>query len=270
MSENEGDDGFARTYGFEFLFDSEPDINIDKSVTELQEKIGQIDRNGSDEQVSLFLLDHQVLYKDDKQAPSQLVLMQADMSKDDDTLEEEIQQSWQTPNAAELVERTKHKFFITDLMASGLAIKERHFILSTALRIFTNNSNCIGVVCKRTQQIVDSEAIGKSEDPLLGFINIRFYNAGKQGLLMDSIGLAALGIYDVQCHYVDLDPNDVSQLLYNVAYYVFNDEPEFVDGHTIEGINGQKWNVQFEKALVPPNREVLDINPGPEFAAGNR
>lgn len=270
MSDTNSDDGFARTYGVELLFDSRPSIDVKAAVTELEESIGAIEQKESGDQNMFFLLDHQVTYEDGKQVPSQLMLVHADPKKDKDSLDEEIQQSWQTPNASEIVSRTKYKVLLTDIMASGLEPNERHFIFSNALRILTKHSNCIGVANKLTQQIIDADEIKNNSDPLLGFINIRFFNAGEEGLLMDSLGLAALGLYDIQCHFVELDPNEVSSQLYNIAYYIFNEDPDFENGHTVAGINGESWKVQYENSLAAPHRDVLDLNPGAEYAAGNR
>jgi hypothetical protein len=47
--------------------------------------------------------------------------------------------------------------------------------------------------------------------------------------------------------------------------------PVIESGNTVEGIQGgAKYVCRFEDALAAPNRIVLDINPGPAFAAGNR
>ena len=270
MSDANDDNGFARTYGVELLFDSVPTVDVAAALSELQTSLGKIDHKESGDQHIYFLTDHQVAYTGGKNVPSQLVLIQADPSKDKESLTDLVQQSWQTQNASEIAENSKYKVLLTDMMASGLEAKERHHILSTAIKVFTKHSNCLGVANKRSQQIIDAEMIKSSDDPLLGFINIRFFNAGDQGLVMDSLGLSALGLYDIQCHFVDLDPNQVSAHLYNIAYYIFQEEPEFQSGHTVAGINNDHWKVQFESALVAPTRDVLDLNPGAEYAAGNR
>jgi hypothetical protein len=270
VPDTNSEDGFARTYGVELLFSSEPEIDVKAAVVELEKVIGDIDHKESGDQNTFFLLDHQVTYSDEKRVPGQLMLLYADPKKDKDLLEVEVQQSWQTPNASEIVSCTKYKVLLTDIMSSGLNPKERQHILSSAIKVFVKHSNCIGVANKRTQQIIDAAEIKTSSDPLLGFVNIRFFNAGDQGLLMDSLGLAALGLYDVQCHFVELDPNEVSSQLYNIAYYIFNDEPEFENGHTVAGVNGESWQVQYESSLVAPSRAVLDLNPGSKYAAGNR
>ena len=88
---------------------------------------------------------------------------------------------------------------------------------------------------------------------------------------MDTLGLAALGLPDLQCHFHGLDCNDVARLLHNLGLYVFENGDIIEDGHTIDGPKpGDKWRCQHEMALVKPERMVLDINPGAPYAAGNR
>ncbi len=270
MSDDMIESGFAATYGFELLFSEKPEINTQDILLDLENTVGKIDHKNEEGQNIFFMLDHLVEYSDEKKLPSQIVLLHADSGKDTDSLETEVQQSWQTPNAAEIVDMTTHKILLTDIMSAGLPFRERHFILSKTLKSFVTNSNCIGVACKRTAQIIDAKELKTSSNSLLGFINIRFFNAGNNGLVMDSLGLSALGLIDVQCHFTGLDPNEVSNHLYNTAYYIFNEEPVFENGHTIAGLNQKNWIIQFEESLIEPQREVLDFNPGNEYSVENR
>lgn len=269
--ETRTDDGFARTYGMELLFESPPNIDLDAAVSEMTDSLGEVELKSSGNGCTLiYFLDHRVDFEDKKNVPSQLSVLQADMTKDSDTLQDEIQQSWQTQNAEEIVKSTNHKLLVTDFLSSGLQPKQRHKNLSTGLRAIVRSSDCIGLAAKRTQQILSADDFQESDDSLFGFINVRFFNAGENGLVMDTLGLTALGLYDVQCHYQNLDPNDVTRVLYNTAYYIFNEEPQFENGHTISGVNDAAWKVQFEDSLIPPNRVVLDLHPGREFAVGER
>jgi hypothetical protein len=63
----------------------------------------------------------------------------------------------------------------------------------------------------------------------------------------------------------------LSRVLYNIALYIFDKGPVIESGQTVAGIQpGSKWCCQFEDSMLDPKREVLDINPGKSFAAGER
>lgn len=269
MEHNNTSTGFAKTYALELLFEEKPQIDVASALADLNKTIGAIEHTQKADNHLFFLLDQRV-GEGDKTVPCQLLLVHADPNKARDNFDQELQQSWQTPNAEAISRLANHKVLLSDLMAASLSPKKRHLVLSAALHAFVSNSNCIGVVNKRSQQILDAQAIKTMEDPLFPFVNIRFFNGGDQGLIMDSLGLAALGLYDVQCHFVDLDPNQISSLLYNTAYYIFDKNPTFENGHTISGPDDENWTVRYENALIPPGREVLDINPGAANTVGER
>ena len=88
---------------------------------------------------------------------------------------------------------------------------------------------------------------------------------------MDTLGLAALGLPDLQCHFRDLIPGEVAALLKNAGYYIFENGDVIENGHTLEGITaGSRWRCQHEESMLKPSRVVLDLDPGPTHAAGNR
>jgi hypothetical protein len=89
-------------------------------------------------------------------------------------------------------------------------------------------------------------------------------------LLMDTRGLNEIGLHDLQCHFHDCDPNDVSNLLFNTAVYIFENGC-IESGNTVAGIKpDSKWACQFEDSLLEPKRELLDLNPGFPSTSGNR
>ena len=94
-------------------------------------------------------------------------------------------------------------------------------------------------------------------------------------MLVDTLGLYAIGLPDVQYHFHDLDPNAVVNHAYNVAAYIFDKDASIKDGETIDGISEQgidrniQWKCQYERSLIQPDREVMDICPG-EYASGER
>ena len=95
--------------------------------------------------------------------------------------------------------------------------------------------------------------------------NVRQFKGDEKGseTLMDTLGLAALGLVDVQCYFRDLDPDRVAPWLFGVAGYLFMQGDVIKDGHTIQGLNaGDRWRCTYREPLVGPERVVIDIEPG--------
>ena len=88
---------------------------------------------------------------------------------------------------------------------------------------------------------------------------------------MDTRGLEEIGLHDLQCHYRELEPNQVSSILFNTAMYIFQSGPVIGSGESITGIDpDSQWVCQFEDSMMGPKRELLDLNPGEPFACGTR
>jgi hypothetical protein len=190
---------------------------------------------------------------------------------------DDIQQSWGFRDCSPVLSTSKHTILVTEMMARALPAKDRvhlfHGVLQSVIELTKPNA----LVFKHSQQVVQPQVYldSVSDAPILrpGSLNVRFFNiANSSGdMLMDTRGLSEVGLHDLQCHFHDLDPNDVGSLLLNTAVYIFENGPVIESGNTIAGIDkGSKWVCQFENALVAPEREVLDLNPGPKYAAGGR
>ena len=94
-------------------------------------------------------------------------------------------------------------------------------------------------------------------------------------MIIDTVGMITLFLPDLQYHFHNIDPNYVVYHAKNVLSYIYENDNPIKSGDHIDGVqNGEmnediQWFVQYEKSLIQPAREVLDINMG-EFASGNR
>ena len=106
---------------------------------------------------------------------------------------------------------------------------------------------------------------------------MRFFNVqGTDDKMIDTLGLYAIGLPDVQYHFHDLDPDAIVNHAYSVASCIFENNAPVKTGETIAGLgqNGQMdphilWKCCYERSLLQPEREVMDVCTG-EYASGNR
>jgi len=274
-------DGFASTYGVELLCVQRPTIAKRQLLAAMQRHcptIAPLDGK-PDSDILAFVQPNTLVEFKEGSLPAQLFMAVADKRLKVETLEPSLQQSWGFPQAREKVGRCKVTVLVSDLMTSGLEYRSRLSLFQNALAGILAVVPCEAIAWRPSQQIIDPKAFLESlekqsaPNPLAGAVNVRLFNIdGTDGeMVMDSLGLAALGLCDVQCHFRDLEVNDMATFLFNLAAYLFDNGDVIADGHTVEGIPpGTKWRCQHEKALIAPEREVLDIDPGQPYAAGGR
>lgn len=216
--------------------------------------------------------------------PAQTLVAAADKTPTQDVLESALQQSWEFPEARSAVQRCSTSVLVADVMSATLEYRTRLMLFQDCLRGVLDAVACAAIHWRPSGRIVDPATWNKeydSKDPaqrfFAGAVNVRLFNIQSSSgtstgeIVMDTLGLAALGVVDLQCHFQGLDPSQVARLLYNTAWYLFCEGDVIADGHTVEGVRrGSKWRCQHERALIGPERVVLDLNPGPEHATGSR
>ena len=220
---------------------------------------------------------HSVDYEDGA-VPIQTAVLSAGKSSDPKAYSDHIQQSWSCNDAVERIERCTTSLLVSEMMArnSEPAVRIRlfHGVLHSLVEITRPHA----IVFRHSQQIVSPETYLEScsKDPIYrtGALNVRFFtisNSDTDDMIMDTRGLDEIGLHDLQCHFHNLDPNQVSQVLFNSAYYLFEKGPIIESGQTLAGTDPEsKWVCQFENSLLEPMRELLDLNPGPLFSAGSQ
>jgi hypothetical protein len=180
----------------------------------------------SQKSFQIFHQQHQVRYSDGNVMPSSTVFFPATKKADVENYRSIIQQSWGCNNAEELISANRYSLLMTEMMADGLEPQVRlslfHAMLQAAIEIA-----CPQVILfQHSQQAIEPAKYLACCDlqPILrpGAINVRLFNfANSEGeMLMDTRGMEEIGLHDLQCHFQQLDPSDVSGVLVNTAIYI--------------------------------------------------
>jgi hypothetical protein len=219
---------------------------------------------------------HPVKYADG-QVPAQTAILAADQPPTIEAYQQDIQQSWRCPRADELLRGCNESRLVTELMARLLSPQDRVSLFHGVLRAMIEVTTPDALVFKHSQQVIEPAdyLAACDQDPIMrpGSLNVRFFKISDSDgeMLMDTRGLAEVGLHDFQCHFRDLDPQEVARVLLNTAVYIYEKGPVIESGQTVAGIEpDSKWRCQFENSLLEPKRELLDLNPGKPYAAGGR
>jgi hypothetical protein len=239
-----------------------------------------VSKPGSD--TLLYVHENHVVEFEDARVPPQFAVIRvADEPFPPDAVTPAAQQTWNWDAGKQLAPRLRYQIAAMEMMAAPLDYRQRFPLFSNCLLSLVEVTRPAAILCQHAQMLVDPAKIlrasGDGADPLamlMCHLNVRFFNIDGSGgdMLMDTRGLAALGLPDVQMHFrKSLDPGRVAGFLFTVARYLYESGDLIKDGETVEGFPpGERWPCQHEMSLVGPDREVLDVNPGARHAAGKR
>jgi hypothetical protein len=184
---------------------------------------------------------------------------------DAEKLSASVQQTWNWREAGAAVEKARFAVLVTDLVAGGVERTERVRMLFGLLRAALRVYPPLAVHWAPTQRMVAPEAIleCKPEQQLAFVLNVRYWSPEPNDHFMDTRGLDAFGIPDLECRYTDFDPGRMASALQTVAGYLWRDGDQFdEEGGEINGLTEEPWLVSHEISTVEPTRPVLKIRAG--------
>lgn len=184
---------------------------------------------------------------------------------------EAARQSWRFAEAPRAIAGCRHAVLVRDHRGPRLPPRQR---LSRFLRVLSGvleKVPCQAIYWEPSRQIVDprrfTEAChrGEMEAFLCGPLNLRLFRVDHSDgeMLMDTLGLGALGLFDLQCHFRGLEPKEVATVLYNTAVAVLEKEDVLAEGETVPGIlPGTRWAWRRRTSRADPRRQVIDLDSG--------
>lgn len=163
------------------------------------------------------------------------------------------------PTAAQALALARSAVRVTEPLPSP----ERLPALLERVRATAARHPCVAVFWQPAERLLAPTAL-ETDDPLRVACNLRLFHVeagAADERVIDTLGLAPLGLPDVQCHFRGLDPQAVAALVDDTAHYLYSEGDLIEDEDTIEGLKGAPWRCRREVALVDPARDVLDLAP---------
>lgn len=293
--------GFAPVWMVELLYRHKPILNQERLYAKMQKYTGEArldehapkgardrdpvvseahsgERTRQDFEPLLFYHSNYMVQYRDGVVPAQTCILPSERPPEAALYEAALQQSWHWPDARQVVGGCRYSLLLTDFCAEGLNYKERLKLFQSALCALLETAPCEAIYWKTSGKLVQPEeylrAISEGEW-LHGAMNVRLYKAegdgtGQPEMLVDTCGLAAMGVPDLQCHFTGLDPNEVATILVDLAYYLYERGDIIRDGETIGSAESQRWRCEHQHSLNEPRRRVIDLNPGEPYSAGGQ
>jgi hypothetical protein len=255
------------------LFEEKPRLNAESILEEAKKYFDHID-NGTDSgdaKALLFGFPDIRVELADANIPAQCsVLIPNDNDPELELPTVAFQQNWHWPEANEAAKKCRYEVLVTDMMSRTLEYKQRLNLFMNFLVAVTKATNPDVVYAVHGQKLIKpTELIANwdSEEKLLldGIFNVRLYNvsdSAQRDLLMDTVGLHSIGLPDFQIRFSDFQENEIARLLWNYAYYIYENGDLIENGNTLEGtISGSKWKCERLISSLQPERMIINVQP---------
>lgn len=264
-------------FRLELLFKDNIELDFINIINKIEKQTGKIDIvSNTTEMIGIAFTEYTMDWGEGKRIPIQMLFLNAEDNFEISKYQDDIQQSWDWSEAKEVLPKCQKRIVITDFMARGLDNPKKIELFNKVISVFITETHCdalympLSKCFRNPKTFIEYKNHGGVN---YGYFNIRLFNIQNSDgdMIMDSIGLFDFVLPDIQCHFHKLNPSEVATALYNITNYIMENGDIIKDGNTVQGINeNDKWYCQHETSLLEPKRIVIDINPGTEYAAGNR
>ena len=261
-------ENFPEMLTVKLLFANKPNLDTDKILVEVKKYFANVENQSKDNTLIFSFPDFQIELADAKIPAQCLVAIPDEKYPDIEIPDVAFQQNWHWQEAKETAKSCKYELLVTDVMTRTLEYKQRLLLFMNFIVAVTKAIKPDVVYSVYGQKLIKPsdliEIWDKEEKPLLyGICNVRLYNLTDiHELLMDTVGLNSIGLPDFQIKFKGYEVNEIAELLWNYAYYIYEQGNVIENGNTLEGIvSGTKWKCERQLSLVDHERIVINVQP---------
>jgi Domain of unknown function (DUF4261) len=265
-----GAPGFSDSYWIELLFNQPPSLDPDALIGKLGNpyEIAVKMQNPGNGTVTVANREHPVPMEVDgttKKVPTLTNVVWSDARIDIKEYKAPLEQTWEWDGARRALSRCWYRMLVGDLTGSRLPYRDRFQILTDIAVACAELTNPLVCHWKEAGCLVEPSVLAEH---LARVCNVRQFEVGIAGdHLMDTLGLAALGLPDIELYFRGLDPGMVAGFLYATARYMFDRGDVINDGDTVPSPDPQvHWKTAHDVASVRPARTVVKVIPDPRYA----
>jgi hypothetical protein len=262
------------SYTVDLLYDELPLFTRDEILAKLRDRCGAASAMDptKDGGLNFFFPDLRVPFKEGT-APVQVAMTVKSGQIPLDQAQSALKQTWDWAEAKDVLSRHQAHVVISDLLAAALPYKSRLGFFQNVLCGVLELLAPLAIRWRSAQKVVSPAVLvkaldpGESRDPIKGAVNVRrtlVKSVG--GVVMDTLGLGALGLPDFEVSLGERLPPLFDAMLRSIARYEYDLGDVIADGRSFKG-GGESFRCERAKSSVDPGREVFVLKPG--TPAGN-
>lgn len=265
--------GADTPYTLQFFLEGRETIDRDRLLEALKRRNGNVETmDPSSDLLAFAYTDHQVRFQEGMMPAQCMFTQPEDIQNPVEQLRPSLTQTWDWPQAEQVISRSKTLVSATDILAGSLNRRVRLQLIHGMALALMDILPVIAIHWLPSQRLLQPAFYkeGAEQGHLLvtSAVNVRMFKfENTEQRLMDTVGLRSFGLPDLQCHYQHADPMQVGVFLFECAEFIFDKGDIIKPNDTIQGFDeSQRFRCNREMSMVEPSRVVVDVVPG-DFAA---
>ena len=250
------------------LFETKPEFDPADLLAAVRRNVGKVE-SGEGEQgefMAFFFPDIHLEFKDGNLPAQAQLIIPEEQQVDLGRFQTAREQGAHWPEGYAKVQASRYEYFLSDFMMQNFPPGIRLAVMGGLIRSAIEVLRSDALYFSQSDRLVEPRAFlarHPKEDQLFGFVNVRLFRIAEDpqnGLMMDTLGLHALGLPDLELYFHQYAANDVAARLMDYAYYQLEEGPVIRDGDEMIGMEDEEiWYGQRFKSSVGPEREVIRI-----------
>ncbi len=256
------------SYAVDLLYEELPLFARDEVLAKLRDRCGAASAMdpSAGGGLNFFFPDLRVPFKEGT-APVQIALTVNSAPLPADQAQAALKQTWDWAEAKDALAGHQAHVVVSDLLGHGLPYKSRLGFFQNVLGGILELMQPLAIRWRPSGKFVSPAALvkalgpGDTRDPIKGAVNIRrtlVKSAG--GVVMDTLGLGALGLPDFEVSLGERMPPLFEAMLRSLARYEFDLGDVIAEGRTVKG-GGEAFRCERGSSSVDPSRDVFVLKP---------
>ncbi len=256
----------VEAYAADILYVETPLITGDELQEALQDRIGAVEAEPVDTP-GAFHFQFPDLADPSREGgrPVGCSIERGDGPLEEDEIVRALRQTRDWKDAGNAAHAHEARLVVSDRRAAGLAYKNRLRIFQDVVAAVSACATPTAILWRASGKLVNplvmtrSPKAGEKRDALLGAVAVRRLPPPDKGakMTLDTLGLAAVGLPDLEVTVRLEDPAKTEAFLLSIARYVFDLGDVMPDGRVVKGPTGDRWIIKRTRASHVPSREVL-------------
>lgn len=255
-------ENLALNYSVELLFEENPLYENKHLLTSIKKYFNNVEILFDTNNLCSFVLNDYTSKTEDLEIPVQIIVIRENSPIKISKLLNSITQTSDNTYIENEIVNCNYSIVISDFMATEIKYNERIYLFNKFLKGLLEVIPCKAIHWSYSQKIVnpnDFQAAVTESDfyTLFGIINVRYFKFN-ESLILDTIGLSALGLPDIQCNFNSLDKGLVATILYDLANKIFING-DYIKDNTELSIMNINFKCSHQFSLTNPKRVIVNL-----------